>query len=377
MSLLDRWDGKLAKAVVLTPGEGMYVERLRQLGHSVTVIPQPQRLGRYGGAVYEDGYIGKIRNGVEGLRYIRSLRRELKQSGIAAVFCNDMRGLLTVGAAARSLRIPVMIWDKLDKPHGRLDLFELPLVTRVAIISNSVLSKFPRWQVERFRNKIKLVPNGADLTKFDVAVADRDAFGITPEDLAIGMVGTVCHRKAQDRVLEIMPDLLKHVPNAVLVIAGSWEDCDQDQQYFDGLPMRDHPRVRFLGQIDNVPTLMKSIDLFVIPSRYEGMGQVTVEAMACGLPVVGSDAGGIPEVVVAEQTGLIFDGDDRQTLIKSLVRLGRDAALRDAMGQRGRARVEQYYDRPVQMKKICKLLTDLMPRAVDGASLSVNEEGPR
>ncbi|QDV12550.1 GDP-mannose-dependent alpha-(1-6)-phosphatidylinositol monomannoside mannosyltransferase [Rosistilla oblonga] len=360
LSLLSQWDSKLADAVVMTPGGGVYVDKLRSLDHLVWEFPQPARLSRYGGAIYDDGFVGKLRNGTQGVAYLRQLRKALQDKDVRAVFCNDMRGLLTVGVAARSLGIPVMIWDKLDKPHGWLDRIELPLVNRVAIISEAVLSKFSSRQCQRYRDKISLVPNGADLTQFDGVPADRARFEISSDQIAIGLVGTVCHRKAQDRVLKILPQLLQTLPNAVVLIAGSWTDSEEDRQYFESLPFRDHPQVRFLGQRSDIPTLMQSLDIFVLASRYEGMGQVTAEAMACRLPVVGARAGGIPEVVVDGETGLIFDGDSPDHLLECLARLGSDADLRKQMGNKGRLRVEREYNRPVQMQKICKLLEDLV-----------------
>lgn len=180
MSLLEHWDSSIADPVVLTPGSGPYVDLLRSQGRTVWEMPQPSRLGRYGGAVYGDGVWGKVRNAAEAGGYIRALRRELLRRGVRGVFCNDMRGILTVGVAARSLGLPVMTWDKLDKPHGMLDWIELPLLSQVAIISDAVLTKFPDWQVRRYRNKIHRISNGADLDRFDVAVPDRKRLAWSP-----------------------------------------------------------------------------------------------------------------------------------------------------------------------------------------------------
>lgn len=363
LSLLEAWAEHNIPAAVLVPQEGVYVDELRRRGIDVWLVPQPEQLGRYGGAIYRDGLCTKLKTRLQAAGYIRTLRRELRQRRVRAVFCNDMRGILTAGIAARSLGLPVMTWDKLDKPHGRLDWFELPLLQRTAVISSAVLTKFPRWQVRRFQNRIELVPNGADLARFDAAKSVRPELGLHDDDVVIGIVGTVCERKGHDRILAKLPQLLERVPQAFLLVVGSWDDDSSHRQFYESLPHRDHPRVRFLGarNADEMPGIMRSLDILAVPSRHEGMGQVIAEAMACGIPVAGANAGGIPEIVADGETGLIFDGNDPDAVLRVLTTLCQDPDLRKRMGQAGRARAETHFNRPVQMRRVCDLFAELLP----------------
>jgi glycosyltransferase involved in cell wall biosynthesis len=273
-----------------------------------------------------------------------------------------MRGILTVGVAARSLGIPVMTWDKLDKPHGWLDWLELPLLHRTAVISNAVLTKFPQWQVRWFRKRIEHVSNGADLVRFDTVQSMRSSLGFEDQDIVIGIVGTVCDRKGHDRVLSVLPQILKRVPQAIVVVVGSWDDDIEHQRFYEYLPYRDHPRVQFLGarSPEEMPGIMKSLDLLAVPSRHEGMGQVVAEAMACRIPVAGARAGGIPEIVVDGETGLLFDGDDPASIQEAIITLCESSELRIRMGEAGRARVEKHFNRPQQMQRICELFRELL-----------------
>jgi glycosyltransferase involved in cell wall biosynthesis len=168
----------------------------------------------------------------------------------------------------------------------------------------------------------------------------------------------VTHRKGHDRLLRLLPDLLEQVPSVRIVVVGQ-ADNDVDQKYERDLLHKDHSHVQFLGQREDVPSLMPSFDILAVPSRHEGMGLVILEAMACGLPVVGARAGGIPEVVVDGETGLLFDGDDAEGFCKALVRLCRDRELRTAMGRAGRLRVEQHFQRETQIRKVIDLLLGL------------------
>lgn len=343
---------------VLVPGEGVYLEELQRRSVCVEVVPYTDQISRYGGAIYRDRWQDRFGTLAAWLRYTKTCRSKLKSLQPAAVFCNDMRGLLTVGLAARTLRIPVMIWDKLDKPHGVLDWLQLPIASSNAIISKSVLKKYPRIQQWWYRDKIRLLPNGADLERFASGKSLREELQISPACPIIGIVGTVTPRKGHDRLLRLVPQLEQALDQFKILVVGSWNDSKEDAEFYESLPHRDHPSVLFLGPRSDIVDLMHTIDLLTVPSRHEGMGQVTVEAMAAGKPVIGANVGGIPEVVKDGETGLIFDRDD--DYLDCLVRLAVSPKLRQRMGQAGRLRCRQEYNRPEQMKKVCQLLREMI-----------------
>lgn len=352
LSLLETCPTTGVEPMVAVTGEGPFVEEVRRRAVPVTILPYPGLLSSYGGAIY--GYRGWRRLQMVGqlAGYVMTIRRTLKLLGIDGVFCNDMRGLLTVGLAARSLGLPVMIWDKLDKPHGWLDWLQLSLVSRNLIISDAVKTKYPAWQKQFFRNRIHKIFNGADLSRFDAARSIRNELPGEPQDVLLAIVGTINERKGHDRIFAVWPDLVQACPNARLLVIGETAGNAEDQRFSDGLPNRDHPRIHFLGMRSDVPNLMRSIDILLVPSRHEGMGQVTVEAMASRVPVIGANAGGIPEVVVDGETGLIVDGDDHAGWLAAMSRLVASPELRVRMGTAGRRRAEDEFNRPVQMAKV-------------------------
>ena len=92
------------------------------------------------------------------------------------------------------------------------------------------------------------------------------------------------------------------------------------------------------------------------------MGLVIVEAMAASKPVIAARAGGIPEVVVNNETGLLFNGNDPEQLMNCIERLANDEELRTRMGEAGRCRVERYFNRPLQMQKILDLCIEMIER---------------
>jgi len=360
LALLEQWGRGRGTPLVGVTADGPFADAVRRLGVEVVRFDYPPLLARYGGAVYRDRGAQRLKLGWQAARYVLRARKTLRERKIAGVYSNDMRGILTIGLAARSLGIPVMIWDKLDRPHGWLDLLELPLATVTVFIAEAVKAKFPAWQLRAFRRRIHTVPDGVDLERFDAARENRRRLGIRNGDVVIAQVGLITQRKGQDRLLAVVPRLVAAVPEATILIVGSVSGSEEDRKYEQSLPNRDHPRVQFLGAREDIPRIMHSIDLLVMPSRSEGLGLVLQEAMACGKPVVAARAGGIPEVVVDGRTGLLFEGDDPGQLVDSLVRLCRCAELRESLGRAGRRRVEEHYDRRVQIARVADLLSRMV-----------------
>ncbi len=110
--------------------------------------------------------------------------------------------------------------------------------------------------------------------------------------------------------------------------------------------LRGIPGVELLGERDDVPALLAQGDVFALSTLSEGMPMSVLEAMAAGLPVVASAVGGIPEVVVDEETGLLVPPDDAGALATALGRLLSDPKLRRRLGEAGRRRAEERFDVP-------------------------------
>ncbi len=109
------------------------------------------------------------------------------------------------------------------------------------------------------------------------------------------------------------------------------------------LGLRD--RVTFAGEVthEDVPAMLRRLDIFAMPSTWEGFGVSALEASAMELPVVASDIHGIPDVVLDGTSGLLVPPADARALADAIARLAGDAALRRTMGAAGRAYVERDY----------------------------------
>lgn len=172
---------------------------------------------------------------------------------------------------------------------------------------------------------------------------DRVATGsptpdVSPEarEITLGSVARLAPQKGLPVLLRAVRALTDLGHRLRLVLAGSGEDEAALRREAHDLGIAD--RVRFAGQVSDVPALIRSLDLFVLPSRWEGFGLVLLEAMAEGCPIVASRVGGIPEVVADGESGILVPPDDPRALTEAIATLIRDPARRHALGRAGRRR---------------------------------------
>lgn len=159
--------------------------------------------------------------------------------------------------------------------------------------------------------------------------ADRAAlrarYHIPAGRYVVGFVGRLTPQKN----LPLLLNALKRLPQAHAVIVGAGEERAALEQQVRELAL---DNVQFLGRVPGAAELMPAFDLLCLPSRHEGLGLVLVEAMLREVPVAGSRAGAIPEILGQGKYGLLFDPKDAGALAATL-----DAAARDARGQAGMA----------------------------------------
>jgi mannosyltransferase len=193
------------------------------------------------------------------------------------------------------------------------------------------------------RERAHLVPHGVDVEAFRPAAPEekaalRRSLGLPPGRLAV-YTGRLLSGKGLETLLEAFASVAAARPDVHLVLVGS--GAGQSLSVEDELRRRAEApplagRVVFAGRVDLVRDWVAASDLFVFPSVFEGLGISLVEALACGLPAVGSRTGGIVDVIEHERSGLLVPPGDAAALAAALVRLLEDAEARAAMGRCGR-----------------------------------------
>ncbi|RLF06421.1 MAG: hypothetical protein DRK00_01640 [Thermoprotei archaeon] len=217
-------------------------------------------------------------------------------------------------------------------------------------------------------DKLLVLPNGINVEELDKhrpLEGERSRYAL-PWEKIVFFAGRHVYEKGVDVLLEAARIILSRRRDVKFVIAG------------DG-PMRLHlmwlasryglgDKVFFTGRLrdDELYRAYKLADIVVIPSRYEPFGIVALEAMASGKPVVASNVGGLSEVVVNGETGLLVPPEDPEALARAIEELLENPRLAEEMGVRGRRRVEELY----RWDKIVRFLEKIYRRVLEEYSVS-------
>lgn len=159
----------------------------------------------------------------------------------------------------------------------------------------------------------------------------------------IGILGRLAVQKGHKILLDAMADIVSAMPDTVLVIIGDGPENERLKVQAESLGLSEH--IRWLGSMPQEEAwgMFSVMDIFVMPSLFEGFGLTAAEAMAAGLPVVGTQVDGLSDVIEDGVTGYLVPPSDRQALAESLIVLLNDTSLAKRFGQNGRDRVQKYF----------------------------------
>lgn len=209
------------------------------------------------------------------------------------------------------------------------------LVDAFVCVSEST-AEVARREHECRRRALHVILNGTDLSRFgpDAAAraAIRDELGIPSAATVVGTVGRIYPEKAHPFLIDSLLDLLGE--DLHIVIVGTGPKAEALAEKVASLPRPD--AVHLTGIRRDVPQVLCALDVFALPSLYEGLPLVIPEAMATELPVVASAVGGVPRVVDEGETGFLIESGDGEALRDRVIRLRDDPGLRGRMGALGR-----------------------------------------
>lgn len=205
--------------------------------------------------------------------------------------------------------------------------------------------------------RTRVIVNGIDAASVRAAAArapmSRATLGLEPDALVLATIARFDPVKRLEVLLRALPLLVTRVPEAQLLVVGDGPERDALHALARTLALGD--RVVFAGAIPDAARVLPLVDLYLIASRREGLPTALLEAMACGVPVLATEAPGHVDAVEPEITGRLVAPDDAPGLAAAAVLLLRDPALRARMGQAGRERVERHFTRARMLAEIAAL----------------------
>ena len=192
-------------------------------------------------------------------------------------------------------------------------------------------------------DKIQVIYNGIDVNRFQLNRSDltkgmRESFSFGSDDIVIGSVARFDPVKNMGALVKAFSKIEKTTVGPVkLLLVGDGPELHGIQKMAFDLALRD--RVVFAGMRRDIPDCLGMMDIYVQPSRFEGIPNSVLEAMASGLPVVATNVGGLREIVEDGKTGFLVDLDNEAALIRAIEFLIRHVDRRRQMGMDGKERV--------------------------------------
>lgn len=212
-----------------------------------------------------------------------------------------------------------------DKTYAPIVTFSLEKSTAITAVSNNLKEE----TIANFdiKNEIDVIYNFVDVQRFQKKEKEHFKKMIAPNgERIITHVSNFRKVKRVDDVVKIFEKIRKQVPSKLIMIGDGPERAEAEEliKKFCNL----QTDVRFLGKQEQVEEIFSITDLFLLPSQYESFGLAALEAMACKIPVISSNAGGLPEINIQGETGYLSDVGDVDDMAKRGIEiLQNDATL--------------------------------------------------
>ncbi|MGC4000195.1 MAG: glycosyltransferase family 4 protein [Anaeromyxobacter sp.] len=280
--------------------------------------------------------------------FARGVARAAAELGAAVVHAHDPHAhtAAVLAASLFGLRAPVIVHRRVDFPIKR-DRFtrwkyDHRAVRRIVCVSGAI-AEVLRPAVREPDRRLRVVHSGVDLARFQGVAADgrlHRELGLAPEVPVVGNVAALAAHKGHPTFVAVAAALLDRGLDVRFALVGEGEERGAIEADLRARGLAG--KVALTGFRADVPPLLAELAVLLFPSVTEGLGTTLLDAFAAGVPVVSTRAGGIPEVVVDGETGLLAAVSDVPALAAAVERLLRDPALRARLVEGGRRRLQEF-----------------------------------
>ena len=341
----NSWGGQELYPVILT-------KKLKQRGHKMAFALR--RGSPIESKVKRNGLITKYVKikGSFDLKSIVSLVFLIKKHKIDIVHAHTSKDYYSCVIASKLAGAKLVITRHLLTPLHNLTLRMVRRADAVIAVSNAVRDTMIRDGIIK-SGDIRVIYNGVDTSVFHPDDKNNEAmrakFGFKKDDFVIGNIGHMgC--KGQQELIPALKRVCDKYPNTKCLFVAEKPTVTDLEQLAEDLGIRKN--IVFEGYREDIPEIMKMLDLFVIAPKLEAFGIVLIEAMACAKPVIATHTGGIPEVVKDKLNGLLISYKDISALSDAIIYMidNRQEAVK--MGLNGYKIAGEYFDINKSLDKI-------------------------
>ncbi len=280
---------------------------------------------------------------------------------------SDIRGTLIAHAAGVKHKVS---WETVshtnDYFHGRFDQkngyrWAMKYVSKIAAVSNEVKSSLiMKRRIPAY--KIITIHNAVDLDRYYVHNKERickmkQSLQIPAHVFVLGIVARLDTPKAHWVLIEALREILK-IHDVFLLVVGEGPQYAALKKQVDDYGLSDS--VQFLGKRTDIPDLLNIMDAFCLPSIFEGLPNVILEAMACGLPVIASEIGGIPEAIQHRQNGYLVPAGRSDLLAGAIKEVIENKTLRNVLKKNAIQTIKYHFSQEHQLAQFISLYNELL-----------------
>lgn len=347
LDLVKTMDNELFEPVVLSFTDGPMVQALTAIGVPVHVIASEKAFD---------------------ISIWKKVRAFLREQRIDIVHVHGTRANTNVMWAARRLGLPLIYtihgWsfhDGLNPLIKRARIAAEKYITRKAKVNICVSDSNRETGIKTFgRFDSVVIKNGVNPVKFNPGAEYPDvkaAYGIPKDQLVIGYIARMTLQKDPVGMLEGFSLALQQFPDMKLLMIGEGELKEAALEAARRLNITDH--VIFDNFRQDVPAVLNGVDIYCLPSLWEGFPIGVLEAMAMGKAVIASDVDGTREAVTDGDNGLLVPAKNSETLAAAIVKLARDKTLRGQLQQRAMDTIRSKYTVSGMTRQIEKIYQQL------------------
>jgi glycosyltransferase involved in cell wall biosynthesis len=314
----------------------------------------------------------KLLNGL--LKLWRILKREKFDAVVTFTHDSNMLGLPLAKLAGIRARVGTHLGEirGMSRWRERLHTFLVNRGVIQTLVASSSRTKNNAIEAGIDPIRIKVIHNA--IMPFDVGGVNRntvrDKLGLRHDDIFLLAVGRLVYEKGHEFLVEAMTAVARADGRAVAGICGEGPLREQLTRQIEALGLQE--KVKLLGLWNDIPELLAAADVFVLPSRWEGLPMALLEAMMAGLPVVAARVEGVEDVVEHGAHGLLVPLESPQALADAVLQLcSASEAQRREMGGRGRARILESYT----TDRMCEQYLQVIEQGLGGGNASAAETG--